>query len=97
MRGLLVGVIVTLLSLFFTTLKVHDLSITVGVVVLTAMLFSLCGFINAVYADNFDDISVIPTFVLTPLIYLAHYLIDQYLGDDADRLKEAASEDRGHW
>jgi len=69
-RGLAVGFIVTLLSLFFTTLQVHSIGITVGIVVLTALLFSLCGFINAVYADNFDDISIIPTFVLTPLIYL---------------------------
>ena len=69
-RGLAVGFIVTLLSLFFTALQVHSVSITIAIVVLTALLFSLCGFINAVYADNFDDISIIPTFVLTPLIYL---------------------------
>ena len=69
-RGLLVGAIVTLLSLFFTSLHVHDPAVTIGVVILTSLLFSLCGFINAVFADNFDDISIIPTFVLTPLIYL---------------------------
>lgn len=69
-RGLMVGFIVTLLSLFFTALSIHNLFITVSVVVLTSMLFSLCGFINAVFAESFDDISIIPTFVLTPLIYL---------------------------
>lgn len=70
LRGLAVGVIVTLLSLFFTKLQVHHLGITVLVVVLTATIFSLGGFINAVFARNFDDISIIPTFVLTPLTYL---------------------------
>lgn len=69
-RGLAVGLIVTLLSLFFTHLQVQHLLITVSVVFLTAVLFSLAGFINAVYARSFDDISIIPTFVLTPLTYL---------------------------
>lgn len=70
LRGLMVGVIVTLLSLFFTDLQVHHLGVTILVVVLTATIFSLLGFINAVFARNFDDISIIPTFVLTPLTYL---------------------------
>jgi ABC-2 type transport system permease protein len=69
-RGLAVGLIVTLLSLFFTHLQVHHVGVTVLVVLLTAILFSLAGFINAVFANTFDDISIIPTFVLTPLIYL---------------------------
>ncbi len=69
-RGLCVGFIVTLLSLFFTKLQVHNLAVTVGTVLLTAVLFSLGGFINAVFANSFDDISIIPTFVLTPLTYL---------------------------
>ena len=69
-RGLMVGLIVTVLALFFTSLTVHSLTVTISVVVLTSLLFSLCGFINAVFAENFDDISIIPTFVLTPLIYL---------------------------
>jgi ABC-2 type transport system permease protein len=69
-RGLAVGLIVTLLSLFFTHLQVHHIGVTILVVLLTAVLFSLAGFINAVYANTFDDISIIPTFVLTPLIYL---------------------------
>ena len=57
-RGLIVGTIVTLLSLFFTDLQVHSLAITVAIVVLTAMVFALAGFINAVYANSFDDISM---------------------------------------
>ncbi|MDF2181025.1 ABC transporter permease [Neptuniibacter sp. CAU 1671] len=69
-RGLAVGLIVTLLSLFFTDLQIHHLGVTVGIVLMTAVLFSLGGFINAVYATTFDDISIIPTFVLTPLTYL---------------------------
>jgi ABC-2 type transport system permease protein len=70
LRGLIVGIIVTLLSLFFTHLQVHHLGVTLVVVVMTATIFSLLGFVNAVYARNFDDISIIPTFVLTPLTYL---------------------------
>lgn len=69
-RGLIVGALVTALSLFFARLQIHHLGITVGIVLLTSILFSLLGFINAVYANSFDDISIIPTFVLTPLIYL---------------------------
>ncbi|MDM3871916.1 ABC transporter permease [Porticoccus sp. W117] len=69
-RGLMVGTIVTLLSLFFTDLKVTHLGVTIGIVLCTSVMFSLAGFINAVFARNFDDISIIPTFVLTPLTYL---------------------------
>jgi len=69
-RGMLVGLIVTLLSLFFVTIQIHNLAIIVLTVVLTSMLFALGGLINAVFAKTFDDISIIPTFVLTPLTYL---------------------------
>jgi len=69
-RGVGVGVIVTLLSLFFTKLEVHNIAVTAGMVVLTAIVFSLGGFINAIFATKFDDISIVPTFVLTPLTYL---------------------------
>lgn len=69
-RGLLVAVIVTSVSLFFTDLQIHSYLIVVTVVLMTSVLFALAGFINAVYANSFDDISIIPTFVLTPLIYL---------------------------
>ncbi len=78
-RGLVVGLIVTLLSLFFTHLSLHSIGITVFTVVVTAVLFSLGGFINAVYARSFDDVSIVPTFVLTPLTYLGgvFYSMDQ--------------------
>lgn len=69
-RGLLVGAVVTIVALFFTDLKIHSLPITIAVVFMTAVVFSLAGFINAIFAKKFDDISIIPTFVLTPLIYL---------------------------
>lgn len=69
-RGLLVGVAVTILALFFTEIPMHNWFVTVAIVLLTAMLFALAGFINAVYANTFDDISIVPTFVLTPLTYL---------------------------
>jgi len=69
-RGLAVGLIVTLLSLGFTHLHVEHIAITASVVFLTAILFSLGGFINAVFATKFDDISIVPTFILTPLTYL---------------------------
>lgn len=69
-RGLAVGFIVTIMSLFFTDLQIHSLPVTVLVVLMTSVLFSLMGFVNAVYADSFDHISIVPTFVLTPLTYL---------------------------
>lgn len=69
-RGLLVAVVVTLVSLFFTDMQIHSYLVVVSVVLMTSILFALAGFINAVYANSFDDISIIPTFVLTPLIYL---------------------------
>jgi ABC-2 type transport system permease protein len=77
-RGIAVGLIVTVISLFFTHLGIHHLLVIAYTVVMTAVLFSLGGFINAVYAKSFDDISIIPTFVLTPLTYLGgvFYSID---------------------
>jgi len=69
-RGLLVGIIVTVLSLFFVDIRIHHLWVIVSIVLLTATVFSLGGLINAVYAKTFDDISIVPTFVLTPLTYL---------------------------
>jgi ABC-2 type transport system permease protein len=69
-RGLAVGLVVTLVAMFLADLRVQNLAITVTVVFLTSVLFSLAGFINATLAKNFDDIAIIPTFVLTPLIYL---------------------------
>jgi ABC-2 type transport system permease protein len=69
-RGLLVGIVVTVISLLFTDLHINSYSLTLLVFILTSILFSLAGFINAVYAKSFDDISIVPTFVLIPLTYL---------------------------
>lgn len=69
-RGLAVGTIVTVMSLAFTDLSIQSPLLTVSVILLTSVVFSLAGFINALFANSFDDISIIPTFVLTPLIYL---------------------------
>ena len=69
-RGMLVGLIVTVVSLFFVDIQIHNLLVIILTVLLTSAVFSLCGLINAVYANSFDDISIIPTFILTPLTYL---------------------------
>ena len=69
-RGLLVAVVVTIVSLFFTRLHIHSYFVVILIVLMTSTLFALAGFINAVFANSFDDISIVPTFVLTPLIYL---------------------------
>jgi ABC-2 type transport system permease protein len=70
LRGLLVGALVTVIALFFTRLEVAHPFITISIVLLSSIVFSLAGFINAVFAKKFDDISIVPTFVLTPLTYL---------------------------
>jgi len=69
-RGLCVGLIVTIVSLFFTSIEIQHLFITISMVVLSAIMFALGGFINAIYARSFDEISIIPTFILTPMTYL---------------------------
>ncbi|MCW8963461.1 MAG: ABC transporter permease [Gammaproteobacteria bacterium] len=69
-RGLIVGVAVTTVSMIFTQLNIHNIAVLLSIVTLTATLFSLAGIINAIYAKTFDDISIIPTFILTPLTYL---------------------------
>lgn len=69
-RGIFVGIVVMFIALLFTHVPVHNLFIIISMSVLAAMVFSLGGFINAIYAKRFDDISFIPTFVLTPLTYL---------------------------
>ena len=69
-RGLTVGIAVTAVSLVFHPLNIHSLWVIFSMIILTAVLFSLAGLINGVYARSFDDISIIPTFVLTPLTYL---------------------------
>ena len=69
-RGVLVGIVVTGVSLFFTELNIQSYGWTLTVFVLTSILFALGGFINAIFAKSFDDISIVPTFILTPLTYL---------------------------
>lgn len=69
-RGLLTGLIVTVVSFFFTHQLPHSLSIMLMSAVLAALFFSLLGFTNGIFAKKFDDISTISTFILTPLIYL---------------------------
>ena len=77
-RGITVGIAVTIVATFFTQLQFHDPWLLAVVTLLTCILFSLAGLINAIFANSFDDISIIPTFVLTPLTYLGgiFYSID---------------------
>jgi ABC-2 type transport system permease protein len=69
-RGLACGVIVMVLSLWFTELHIHNVWVTVSVILLTAIVFSTAGLINAIFATKFDDVTIVPTFILTPLTYL---------------------------
>jgi ABC-2 type transport system permease protein len=69
-RGVMVGIIVTILSFYFTDLQLHSLPVVIIVTILSAILFALGGFINAVFATKFDDITIVPTFIITPLTYL---------------------------
>ncbi|NEX16301.1 MAG: ABC transporter permease [Halochromatium sp.] len=77
-RGLTVGIVVMIVAALFTSFSIHDVGVTLLILLLTAILFALGGFINAVYANSFDDISIVPTFVLAPLTYLGgvFYSID---------------------
>ena len=70
LRGVLVGSLVTVIALFFTDLDVQYPLVTISIVLLSSIVFALAGFINAIFARKFDDISIVPTFVLTPLTYL---------------------------
>jgi len=69
-RGLSVGVAVTVVSLLFTDFSMHSPLVVLMVALLTSSLFAMAGLINAIFANSFDDISIVPTFVLTPLTYL---------------------------
>ncbi len=69
-RGIMVGVVVTMVSLFFSKLQIFNLAILVSIIILTSTLFALGGFTNALFAKKFDDISIVPTFILTPFTYL---------------------------
>ena len=77
-RGLLVGTVVALISMLFADIVINNVYIVLSIAILTATVFSLAGFINAILAESFDDISIIPNFVLTPLSYLGgvFYLVD---------------------
>jgi ABC-2 type transport system permease protein len=70
MRGLVVGSVVTIVTLIFTRLHIYSVLVVISAVVLSSVVFALAGMINAIFAKNFDQISFIPTFVLTPLTYL---------------------------
>jgi len=77
-RGITVGIAVTVVAWFFSDLTFDTVPVIISTVLLTSILFSLAGLINGVYAKSFDDISIVPTFVLTPLTYLGgiFYSID---------------------
>lgn len=70
LRGLAVGAIVMCIAMAFTEVRVPHPLVTISTVVLAATVFALAGFVNAVYAKKFDDIAIVPTFILTPLTYL---------------------------
>ena len=70
LRGLMVGVIVLLIAMLFTKVRLPHPLVTLSTVLLGATIFSLAGFINAVYARKFDDVAIVPVFILTPLTYL---------------------------
>ena len=80
LRGLLVGALVLVVSLFFTHLAVYNALVLLSAITLTSVLFSLGGLINGVFAKGFDGMSIVPTFVLTPLMYLGgiFYSISQF-------------------
>ena len=80
LRGLIVAVIVLAISLFFTRIHLYHPLVTFSTVLLTAVVFSLAGFVNAVFAKKFDDIALVPTFVLTPLTYLGGEAVQSALG-----------------
>ena len=70
LRGLMVGAIVLVIAMFFTHVRMPHPFVTLTTVLLGATIFSLAGFVNAAYAKKFDDIAIVPTFILTPLTYL---------------------------
>ena len=69
-RGATVGIAVTLVAAIFTDLHAHQAAVAIGVALLTSTVFSLAGFVNGIFAKSFDDVAIVPTFVLTPLTYL---------------------------
>ena len=77
-RGVIVGLAVALIARWYTDVTIVHYGVTIAVFLLTAVLFALGGFINATFANSFDDISIIPNFVMTPLVYLGgvFYTVD---------------------
>lgn len=69
-RGVLIGTIVIAVSLFFTHLAIHNLAIIILFLLVTSLIFAVAGLINGVFAKSMDGINLVPTFVLTPLVYL---------------------------
>ena len=70
LRGLFTGLIITIVASFFVDLQIHNFWVVISVVLLTSILFAIGGLINAVFAKKFDDVAIVPTFILTPLTYL---------------------------
>jgi ABC-2 type transport system permease protein len=70
MRGMIVGILVVITSLFFTHLVIFNVAVIISAAILTTLLFSFAGLANGIFAKSFDAISIVPTFVLTPLTYL---------------------------
>jgi len=90
LRGLMVGIIVLLIAMLFTPVRIPHPVVTISTVVLGAVIFALAGFINAVYARKFDDIAIVPIFILTPLTYLGGVFYSvQLLPGWAERLTYA--------
>lgn len=69
-RGLIVGLAVSVVALWFGDIHLHNLWVMTSMALLTSILFALAGLLNGIFANSFDDISIVPTFVLTPLTYL---------------------------
>ena len=65
-----VGFLVWIVAGFFSGFHMHNVAVTLSILLMTAIVFALGGFINAIYAQKFDDIAIIPTFVLQPMTYL---------------------------
>ena len=89
-RGIVVGSIVTIIALLFTRLHIANLLVVLSAVLLSSVVFALAGMINAIFAKNFDQITFIPTFVLTPLTYLGGvFYTVTLLPDWAQRISHA--------
>ena len=78
-RSILVGMLVTVISLFFVPLHVFSWVMVILTLVMTAILFSLAGLLNGIFAQSFDDVSIVPTFVLQPLTYLGGVFYSVYM------------------